>query len=124
MQEEAVPPVAHQGDGLATLVEGVTPSAAQGIAAAELLAPVPSDPLQGEGGQLDPSARSLRLERRERDGVLPLGRSDGLNAAADGDRAHVQVDLLPGDAEDLRAAGPGDRGQQDRDLPDGAAGDL
>jgi hypothetical protein len=45
----SVPPFAHQGDRPALLVEGVMPRWAERDASLELVVPVPSDPLEGEG---------------------------------------------------------------------------
>jgi hypothetical protein len=80
------------------------------------------EPVEGEGRKLDLSAGALRLERRECGGACAVSTSDRLDTSADEGRAHIEIDVHPGDAQDLRTARPCDRGQRDGNLPEGAAG--
>lgn len=122
IEEEPVALFAHQGDRPALLIEGVVPSRAEGDAPPELFPSVAPDPCEGEGRQLNDPTSPLPLERSQGRRVGAAAVSDRLNAASDGDRALLEVDVLPRDAEDFRAAGPGDRGQEERNLPDRALG--
>jgi hypothetical protein len=68
---------------------------------------VSPDPVHGERRQLYLTARPLRLERGEQGGLPVRGMAYRLDPAADEDCARLEIDVLPGEAEDLGAAGTG-----------------